>query len=121
MSEKLYPIKLYIRYPSVFIMLVVSVVVNLSTWIWLGVRLDTAGEDLIFLHYNILFGVDLIGVWWKVYYVPFVGSIIIIINFLLGWILFNKDKFVASLLMFASTVSQVFLLIGALLLVFLNV
>ena len=119
MSNPTYPIKLYLKNRFNFIALVLSVSLNLANWLWLITQIRPQAE-LIFLHYNILFGVDYVGEWWKVYYVPLTGLIIILINFIVGWFLFNKDKFVAILLNIASILSQAFLFIAAALLVFLN-
>jgi hypothetical protein len=101
-------------------MLGVSLVLNLGSLIWLLWQIGPR-EELIFLHYNILFGVDLIGPWFRILFIPIFGFGIIVINTLLGWILFNKDKFAAQLLHAVSLVCQVLLFIGSTILVFLNV
>ena len=116
----MYPIKLYFKHLSNQILLPVSLLLNIATWVWLLWQIKPQTEP-IFLHYNILFGVDYIGEWWKVLYLPIAGLFIIFINGILGWVMFGKDKFSAELLNFVSVVCQVFILIAAALLVFLNV
>ena len=78
-------------------------------------------SEQAFLHYNILFGVDAIGESWKVFYAPFLGFFILIINALLGWILYRKDKFMAQILNFITCLCQIFIVIASFLLVFLNI
>lgn len=116
----MYPIKLYIKNIPNLIMIPLALVLNITNWIWLLWEIRPQ-EELIFLHYNILFGVDLIGPWWKVLFLPIVGFVIILVNIILGWFLFGKDKFFAHILNFISVFCQIFLLIASLLLIFLNV
>ena len=76
---------------------------------------------MIFLHYNILFGVDYVGPRWGMALLPITGFVIIIFNAALGWYFYNKDKFISYLLNFIALLSQIFLLISGSILVFLNV
>jgi hypothetical protein len=115
-----YPIKLYLKYKPNLIMLFLAILANILTWFWIIFRIRPQ-EDLIFLHYNILFGVDYIGEWWRVFYIPTIGLLILFINFVIGWVLFSKDKFISVILNAISVISGVFLLVIAALLVFLNV
>ncbi len=116
----MYPLKLYIKNLPNIIMLPIALVLNITNWIWLLWEIRPQ-EEMIFLHYNVLFGVDLVGPWWKVLYLPIVGFVIILINIILGWFLFGKDKFPAHLLNFISVFCQIFLLMASSLLIFLNV
>ena len=120
MSKSTYPIKLYLKYRPNLVMLTLGILINLFTWGWIMFQIRPQ-EELIFLHYNILFGVDYVGEWWKVFYLPLVGLFIFITNFVVGWVLFHKDKFVSIILNAVSLIAQVFLLVASALLVFLNV
>ena len=120
LMRDMYPIKLYIKHLPNLIMLPLGLLLNLASWVWLLSQIKPQ-TDPIFLHYNILFGVDYIGDWWKVLYLPIAGLFIYLINTILSWVLFGKDKFAAQLLNFVSIFCQVFVLIAAALLVFLNV
>lgn len=118
-TEKIYPLKLYLKQRSNWLGLSLALLLNLVTWGWLGWNIR-AQADPIFLHYNILFGVDFIGAWWWVFYLPLTGLVIIGVNGLIGWALFHKDKLIALLLQAVSVLSSIFLLVTAALLVFLN-
>ncbi len=97
-----------------------SLVINAATWIWLLWNIRPQ-EQLIFLHYNILFGVDFLGAWWQVLTIPLAGLFILLINAFLGWMLYTKDSFVALLLNVTAVLVQVLSFVAAALLVFLNV
>ena len=116
----MYPIKLYFKHLPNLIMLPVGLLFNLASWVWLLWQINPQPEP-IFLHYNILFGVDYIGEWWKVLYLPIVGLFIFLVNGILAWILFSRDKFASQVLNFVSVLCQIFILIASALLVFLNV
>ena len=120
MKYRLYPLKLYFSKLSISIVAGLALAINLFSWFWLSIQIPSTGEQL-FLHYSVLYGVDYIGDGWKIFYVPLLGMIILVINVLLGWIFYNKDKFMAQLLNFAALVCQIFILITVFLLVFLNV
>ncbi len=117
---KLYPIKLYIRNSYTKIAFVINITVNISIWVWLLIYIRPQ-EDPIFLHYNVLFGVDFIGAWWKMLFLPLSGIFIILTNLLLGWLLFSYDKFISHLLNTISVLLQLFILVASILLVFINI
>ncbi len=120
MFNDIYPFKLYFLAKRNIILFFISFLLNTATWVWLFTQIKPQ-EDYLFLHYNILFGVDYVGDWWKVVYVPATGLAIFMINMLLGWIFYGKDKFAATLLNVVSVYCQIFLFVAASLLVFLNV
>ncbi|MBT3419391.1 MAG: hypothetical protein HN726_03855 [Candidatus Magasanikbacteria bacterium] len=120
MSDTIYPIKLYIKHLPIAIMGGASILANLLTWGWLLWYIQPQ-DGFIFLHYNILFGVDYSGEWWRVLYLPLIGFLIFCVNAILAWLLFHKDKFIAQLLHAVSLFCQIFLFIIAQILIFLNV
>ncbi|PIT86206.1 MAG: hypothetical protein COU33_04435 [Candidatus Magasanikbacteria bacterium CG10_big_fil_rev_8_21_14_0_10_43_6] len=120
MNQGLYPIKLYLKHLPNAIMMSLSLLMNVLMWGWLLWYIRPQ-SDLIFLHYNVLFGVDLIGHWYQVLTVPVMGLCIIVVNNVLGWFFFRKDKFIAYLLGAVVVISHVFLVLVAMLLVFINV
>ena len=63
--------------------LVILAFLNLLNWIVVFIINKNVNQDLIFLHYNVTFGVDLIGNANKVFIMPFLGLIIILINLIL--------------------------------------
>ncbi len=96
-------------------------VINVGVWIQLLWQLRGERGEQIFLHYNILFGVDAIGDWRNVLFLPAAGLLVLVLNITIGWVLFQKDKFAGYMLSAAALLFQLFLFITSTLLVFLNV
>ncbi|MFB6226419.1 MAG: hypothetical protein ABEJ02_03630 [Candidatus Paceibacteria bacterium] len=120
MKEQLYPLKLYLKDLPNKVMFSLGLVINILIWVWLAWHI-TPQEEPIFLHYNILFGVDLVGQWWKVYVLPFVGLLIFLVNGFIGWLSFHKDRYIAYFLNATAIICQIFIFVSAYLLVFLNI
>lgn len=120
MAETLYPIKLYLKYWPNTLMMSVALAMNLAMWGWLLFNIHPQTEQL-FLHYTILFGVDLIGSWNKIFFLPISGFIIIMVNAFLGWLMFKTDRFFAQMLNAVALFCQIMFLIGSWLIVYLNV
>lgn len=117
---KLYPLKLYLKHKSTFIPLTLAIFLNLCIWGWLLYNIGF-GSESVFLHYTILFGVDLTGPSYMVYSLPGLGICLIIFNACIGWMMYEKDTFVALAANIVSCVLHFFLFIATSLLVFLNV
>lgn len=120
MVQKLYPIKLYLKHPLNLILLPLGLLFNLASWMWLATQIQSQPES-IFLHYNVLFGVDLIGPWFHVYLVPLLGFVILLVNAIIAWLLFQRDRFFLYILNPTAFFCQVILFIIVALLIFLNV
>ena len=67
----------------------------------------------IILHYNVYFGVDVIGSWWQVYFLPFIGLIILNLNTLLAYLFYQqRERMVAHLLMLTTFIVQIVITIA---------
>lgn len=80
-----------------------------------------ATTDSVFLHYNVVFGVDLIGEWWKVLHIPLSALIIFIINFGLSWWVYGQDNTLGRFLTFVAAFLSICLSIAFYLSVGLNI
>ena len=120
MEEKLFPLKLYLKHRINLVLFVLAIIINLVSFCWLAYYIRPQ-EEQIFLHYNALFGVDLIGSWYKIYYLPVSGLLIIIVNTILGWILYRKSKSIGYIAGGISVFLQIIIFIASYLLVLLNV
>ncbi len=70
----------------------IGFLVNLSTWVFLFITFKPQ-TDPIFLHYNIYFGVDLIGQWYHIFiYLPAIGFCIYLVNLLISYILYSRER-----------------------------
>ncbi len=82
---------------------------NAANWIVLTVFF--AGNSQSFfsiLHYNVYFGVDLVGEWWQAYSVPSIATFLVLLNVFLAWRFYEGKERVASYaLLMASLMLQI--------------
>ena len=92
------------------IYLIAILILNLLNWLTAFIINKNVSQDLIFLHYNVTFGVNLIGSVKKVYVIPFLGFVIILINFVLLIFIHKQGKFITHLLLSMALLANLFLL-----------
>lgn len=62
----------------------------------------------IILHYNVYFGVDVIGIWKQIYFLPSIGLVILGVNTVLGYLFYQqKERIAAHLLILATFIVQI--------------
>lgn len=116
---KLYSPWLYIRDRWVYIPGLSVLVLIAFTWWYIVSRVHPT-TDQVFLHYTIIFGVDLIGPWRGIL-LPAISELVIAgINFLVSWLVYGTSRFLGRLLPLATVVLAIFLLLSAVLLVGIN-
>lgn len=96
-----------------------SLFFNVGIWILLNQFIEPTTE-LIYLHYNIYFGIDLIGEWYKVYLIPFSGFLILLVNYLVGAIMYPTKKVFTYLMTGFTIPLQIFLGWAAFLIILIN-
>ncbi len=104
----------YLKNKWVAITLSSGVIMNAANW-FLIVRKVGPTEELVYLHYNIYFGVDLIGRWYQLYIMPFIGTLIIALNAYIGFILFKREPRIAKLILSINLFLQIVLVTASLL------
>ncbi|MBI2037791.1 MAG: hypothetical protein HYT15_02570 [Candidatus Magasanikbacteria bacterium] len=114
-----YSPKLYLRDPWISIPLAGSILIQIFLWVILVMNVSP-DTPVIFLHYNIIFGVDSVGEWWQIYFPPLIGVLVILFNCLCSLAVYFYDKFLARLLNAWILFFHLFLAIGIALLVRLN-
>lgn len=115
-----YSPKLYIRDWWIFGSAAGVLISQIFIWWYIFANI-TPGPDQFFLHYNITFGVDLAGEWWKLLYLPLSGLIVFIANYFLSFYFYGLEKLLSRLLALTAGVFHIFLLIAAVLIVNLNI
>lgn len=115
----MYSPKLFLCDHWVFGPLIVAIVVQAAIWRQLILYIHPTTER-IFLHYNIIFGIDLVGEWWHAYFIPGVGWLILMVNLIIAWLVYGRDKLLARVLILFLVILQVGLLLAAYSLVGLN-
>ena len=96
-----------------------SLLLNMSLWIYFFQNKIESDYPII-LHYNLIFGVDYLGDYEKIYFISFVGLILILFNSILGYILYNKEKLASYFLAFNTLIVQIFLIVAGYLIVGIN-
>jgi hypothetical protein len=76
--------------------------------------------DPVFLHYNIIFGIDLIGEWWKLWFIPAFGTALFLINLIISYLSYGRDKIISRLVGITTVCLEIFILIGLLLIIGIN-
>lgn len=75
--------------------------VNALHWLYVAMRLSVRDVTLP-AHYNIYFGIDLIGPWWYAFFLPAAGSVIVVTNLALAFALHKKITLSAYYMFFGS-------------------
>lgn len=65
-------------------------------------------ETPIVLHYNVYFGVDLLGIWWQAYMLPLLGGLLVLGHLYLAYRFYRQSERIASYLMLLSSNMIVF-------------
>ncbi|OGY85434.1 MAG: hypothetical protein A2233_02455 [Candidatus Kerfeldbacteria bacterium RIFOXYA2_FULL_38_24] len=98
---------------------VTGLVLNILAWALLLWKIPYT-EEVVFLHYNIFYGVDLVGNWRQLFLVPGTGLFILVINILCIFYFKKMSREIFGILLVMTLLLEVFLFISAFLLVLLN-
>ncbi len=78
-------------------------------------------EASLVLHYNVYFGVDLLGIWWQAYVLPLLALFFLAAHFFLAKRFYEQSERIASyLLLLASGMLSCGILIGSISIAFIN-
>ena len=100
----------------VFVRIYLGILCFLSIFSWLFCYLfyTKVSQSLIILHYNVDFGVDLIGDVKKIFIIPTLGLFVIFFNFILIFIFLKNEnfKFISHLLLGTAVIVNLFLFLS---------
>lgn len=96
--------------PVIFFALALAVLANAGLWAALYFTVIPTDAPII-LHYNIYFGVDAIGDWRSLYFMPTLAAALLGLNAVLSRFFYYKERLVSYL--FAGTALILQLLMGA--------
>lgn len=106
----------FFKNKNTYLAFLFSLCLNLISWIYLFLKIKPQ-ENPVYLHYNIYFGVDLIGTWYWIFYLPALGLLILLANFLISKFLYSRMIIVSYLTQWLTFFLQIILLIASLLIV----
>lgn len=88
-----------------------ALLLNICLWFFSWLFYRQVKEDLIILHYNVDFGVDLIGEPRNIFIIPLLGFFAIIFNFSLLFIFAKRSDFkmLSQLILIVSVLANIFL------------
>jgi len=79
-----------------------------------------SSNSQLLLHYNVYFGIDWIGSWYKILIYPIIGFLLFIINLLLSSYFYNRKNFLSYLLVCSMTFGEILVLISGLAVLWIN-
>jgi len=101
-------------------LLILSSVANAINWVILKIWIQPVDFPII-LHYNVYFGVDLIGDYEQIYVLPLIGFILFLINMVLSMYFYGQKERIASyILMIASLMIQLSLIVASTSIILIN-
>lgn len=83
--------KVFIKNKLILICSVLALIINIIIWLIIALKIGKPAEPIA-LHYNIYFGIDMIGNWYKILILPLSGFLILIFNWIASYVLFKKDN-----------------------------
>ncbi|MFH1232538.1 MAG: hypothetical protein ABIE46_03730 [Patescibacteria group bacterium] len=92
--------------------LIIALLLNILNWVFVYYICSIVSQNLVILHYNVNFGVNLIGDISKIYTIPIIGLFFILLNLLLIINIYKENKFVIHLLLISSIVVNLTLLMS---------
>ncbi|HEX7586107.1 MAG TPA: hypothetical protein VF390_00505 [Patescibacteria group bacterium] len=110
----------YFKRAIVIWLVILSLAINLSEWIILKIFVQPVDFPII-LHYNVYFGVDMVGNYKSVFLIPLIGLALFLVNFLLSLYFYrSKERIASYLLLMAALMIQLSLLVAALSIIIIN-
>ncbi len=113
---KIAALKPYWRQREVARVLFLSAVINLSMWAYLYANRIESDYPII-LHYNLFLGVDLLGDYDMIYMLPAIGSILFVMNAMLGQFFYKIERLASYMLTFNILAIQSILMLSCYLLI----
>jgi len=103
----------------IFFSLGISLLINIIQWalIYFKIRPD---ESNILLHYNVIYGTDLVDKGLYAYLIPGIAFGFLLLNFALTYYIYHREKLASYFLSMASIPVQLVFFVGAIVLILAN-
>jgi hypothetical protein len=99
---------------------IINCLLVVGLFVFLYYMFGMTKDESIVLHYNIYFGIDLIGQWYRVFELAYLGLGIFLLNVIIGGFIYLKDKILTIFLTTSTFFCLIFLLLTAWLMVYMN-
>lgn len=90
-------LKEFLRDKNIVLILLFGLIINLANLIYIISKIKPTPEPIP-LHYNIYFGIDLIGKWYLIFLNPLLGFFIYFLNIVISYIIYKRERIIAYLL-----------------------
>ena len=77
-------------------------------------------QQSIPLHYNVYFGVDLVGPWYKIFYIPVLGLILFVANTMFEILLYQREHVLSYFFAFGTLFAETVLFAAVLMITLMN-
>jgi hypothetical protein len=105
----------------IFIGFGLCLLLNLVNWGFLYLKFPLVkGLSIIPLHYNIYFGIDLIGLPLRIFILPLFGFLVGLLNFVLSYIFYIKEKLLSYFFVISTILIEIFLIIASFFVILIN-
>ena len=110
----------FFRNHIVLWLLLFGLIANAADWTILLVFMNRVDAAVI-LHYNVYFGVDMLGSWKLVFIMPAVGLVLYLINaFLADYFYRNNERIASYILLLAALMVQLSLIVASAAVIMIN-
>lgn len=99
---------------------IINFLITVGLFVFLYYMFGFAKEASVVLHYNIYFGVDLVGEWHRVFYIFYLAAAIFIINLLLSGFVYLRERTLVIFLTLGTFFCLILLSVASLLIVLIN-
>ncbi len=109
----------FLKNKIIFINSIIALIINFYNFLFLYFRTPRDYEQ-ISLHYNVFFGIDFLDSSIIILNIVLFSVFISVINFLLAYILYSRERLLSYFLVTISTIIAIFLLIHSILIIKIN-
>lgn len=106
-----YSFKLYLLDRWIMLSVLASWVVY-GVLVWFTATRVHPSDSSVFLHYNIIFGTDLVGSWRQQLTPAIVGAVVLAVNGFASWFMYGASRLVGRMLGIFTLAIQISLLVG---------
>src|SRR5579885_1378059 len=96
--------------------LLVSLLLNAINWVIILGKIKPSANNIL-LHYNVIYGSDLVAHSWYAYGIPLLALVLLVVNFILAQRVYQKEKLAAYFLSMATIAIQVIFIVASLVLI----
>jgi len=97
--------------PLIFFSVVLAILANAGLWAVLYSTVTPTDMPII-LHYNIYFGVDSVGSWKSLFFMPTLSAGLLVVNLVLARFFYYKERVAAYLFAGATLLLQLLMAVG---------